>query len=439
MRRVEEDANRPARFSSFPSVFSVANRIGWNAAWLLAARVGQQAILLLFTALVARQLGEVGLGQVAWVTAVLYLGNVFSTFGLDTVLLRQVGAERQTSTVPLVAALVLQLLLAGIFIGLLFVLPFAGQSAATVTGLRLYGWSLLPLAFLTLTSAVLRGHEQMGWLAALTLSTAVLQVVGTAVVFVLGGGFAALMGWLLAAQAASAGAGWWLCHRVLPGFGLNWPLFRWQAVVALAKTGFWLALLVGTAVLLQRLGILLLGWLGTEGQTGQLAAALRLVEAARLLPGAVMGALFPVLARERLEIGNWRLPISNSQLLIANYQKGLLGYGVLAAVGLWLLARPLVSLLFGVGYETAVPLLQILAWGVIPFTLSLPLSVELVVAGREKRVLLATFVVLVGTAVLTTAAFTRLGLPGVAWGLVLGEWLLVMLLLGMKRYRMPRI
>ena len=38
-------------------------RIGPNSLWLLLARVGQQAILLLFTALVARQLGEVGLGS----------------------------------------------------------------------------------------------------------------------------------------------------------------------------------------------------------------------------------------------------------------------------------------------------------------------------------------------------------------------------------------
>ena len=424
MRKIKDSLNPPDRLSSFFSVFSVANPLGRNVGWLLAARVGQQAILLLFTALVARQLGAVGLGQMAWVTAVLYLGNVISTWGLDTILQRDIGAARQTRAAPLAAALLLELLLAGGFILLLFLLPFGDQSPVAVAGLRLYGWSLLPLALLTLTSAALRGFEQMGWLAGLTLGTAVLQVAGTAVLFALGGGFVGLMGWLLAVQVVSAGAGWWLCRWVLPDFGLNWQTVRWSAIWQLLQTGFWLALLLGTAVLLQRLGVLLMSLLGSDWETGQLAAALRLVEAARLLPAAVMGALFPVLARGGLASG--RLQVAGREEF--SYQLGLLGYGVLAAVGLWLLAVPLVGLLFGGGYETAVSLLKILAWGVVPFTISLPLSVEMVVAGREKRVLLATLAVLVGTAVLTTVGFVQYCLLGLAVGLVVGEWLLAVAL-----------
>lgn len=395
-------------------------------------RVGQQGVLLLFTALVARQLGDAGLGQLAWVTAVLYLGNIFSSWGLDTVLLRQIGAERRTDTVPLASALLLELILVAVFMVALFLLPFSGQSSQTIFGLRLYAWVLLPLAVLTLTSAALRGYERMGWLAGLTLGTAVLQVAGTAVLFAAGGEFISLMGWLLAVQIIAAGASWWLCRRVLPNFGLNWRLLSWQIVRQLANVGFWLALLMVTAVLLQRLGILLLGWLGTTAQTGQLAAALRLVEAARLLPGAVMGAMFPLLARRGLEIRDWRLENEDRPSPISSYRWGLLAYGFLAAVGLMLLARPLVMFLFGEGYETAVSLLRILAWGIVPFTISLPLSVELVVAGQEKPVLLATFVVLLGTAVLTTAAFWGYGLIGVAVGLLIGEWLLVIGLYGAR-------
>ncbi len=434
-RGIKDFANMQKDSSSFSSVISVANRIGRNVGWLFAARVGQQAILLLFTALVARQLGDVGLGQLAWVTAVLYIGNIFSTWGLDTVLLRQIGAERRTGNVPLASALLLELTLAMIFMVALFLLPFPGQSSQTIVGLRLYAWVLLPLAVLTLTNAALRGYEQMGWLAGLMVGTAVLQVAGTAVLLVDGGTFVYLIGWLLVVQLIAAGASWWLCRRVLPNFGLNWRLLSWQAMRQLAQVGFWLALLMVTAVLLQRLGILLLGWLGTEAQTGQLAAALRLVEAARLLPGAVMGAMFPVLARGRSEIGDWRLENDNLQSPISNYRWGLLAYGFLAAAALTLLARPLVNLLFGDGYETAVSLLRILAWGVLPFTLSLPLSVELVVAGAEKLALLATFVVLLGTAVLTTIAFSQQGVFGVAMSLVAGEWLLLVGLFMVRQER----
>lgn len=391
-----------------------------NSLWLFGARMGQQAILLLFTVLVARQLGEVGLGQLAWVTAVLYIGNVFSTFGLDTVLLRHIAAERRTSSVPLAAALGLQLVLSAVFIVLIYLLPFAGQTADTVGGLRLYAWVLLPLAISTLTSAALRGYEQMGWLAGLTLGTVMLQVGGAAVLFVVGGDFQSLMLWLLLVQIASAGASWWLCRRTLPDFGLNWQLLNFHLVKQLAQVGFWLALLMVVSVLLQRLGILLVGWLGTEAQTGQLAAALRLVEAARLLPGAVMGAAFPALAR-------WRT-VGTDNRIAGQIRWSLAAYGLVAALGLALLARPLILLLFDDGYDTAAALLQILAWGIVPFALALPISVELVVAGREKLVLLATGVTLLGTAVAAPILFLSNGLPVLAWVLVIGEWLLVVLL-----------
>ncbi|MCB8978769.1 MAG: oligosaccharide flippase family protein [Ardenticatenaceae bacterium] len=386
--------------------------IGRNSLWLLLARVGQQAILLLFTALVARQLGEVGLGQLSWVTAVLYIGNVLSTFGLDTLLLREIGAARRTDDVPLASALALELILAALFGLGLWLLPFPGQTVETIAGLRLYSWVLLPLAWLTLSSAALRAHEQMGWLAGLTLGTAVLQVAGTAVLLQFGGGFTELMVWLVLVQLVAAGASWGLCRQILPNFGLNWRHLQLDTMRQLARVGFWLALLMVTAVLLQRLGILLLGWLGNMAQTGQLAAALRLVEAARLLPAAVMGAVFPLLVRQQAAVDGW-------------VRWGLLGYGLLAAAALILLARPLVHLLFGQAYEPAVLPLRLLALGIIPFTLSQPLAAELVAAGKEKRVLVASFVTLVGTAVLSTLAFFWQGLTGLALGLVAGEWLLV--------------
>ena len=420
--------------SASPSVAQRLGQVGWNAGWLFGARVGQQAILLLFTALVARQLGEVGLGQLAWISAVLYIGNVFSTFGLDTVLLRQIAVLRRTDRVPLASALGLELILAALFIAGLWLAPFSSQTADTLAGLRLYGWVLLPLALQTITNAALRGYEEMGWLSGLTLGTAVLQVGGTAILFALGGTLYALMGWLLLVQVISAGVTLWLCRRILPDFGFNWRRFGGGQMRQLAGIGVWLTLLMVTAVLLQRLGILLLGWLGTTAQMGQLAAALRLAETARLLPAAVMGALFPVLAKQGKALGKWRLGAKDSPSLASHYQLWLLAYGFAAAAALLVLSRPLVQLLFGAGYETAVALLRLLAWGIIPFTLSLPLSLEMVVCGLEKRVLLATFGALLGTAVLTTATFLWHGLAGLAFGLVVGEWLLVLALISAKRW-----
>lgn len=393
-------------------------RIQLNSAALLAARVAQQGLGLLLTIVVARALGEVGLGQLAFVMSVVYVGNVLSTFGLDTLLLREIAAVRRTDTVPLVSALVVELLLAAAFIAVVLALPWSSQTAETIWGLRLYTWSLLPLALVTITNTALRAYERMDLLLALTVTTAVLQVGGAVSVFWLGGGFLPLVGILLCMQLITALFGWLVCHQWLPRFTFNLELLSLPLIKKLLRTGVWLALLMVTAVLLQRLGIFILSFLGSEAQTGWFAAAYRLVEAAKLLPAAVMGALFPVLTQSSR---NAAAKLVKSVLWMP---WGLTGYAVAGAFSLTLLAPWLVGWLFGADYQPAVPILRVLAWGLLPYSFHLRYSVELVVAGREKAVLLVTAVSLLLTAVLAPWGLTEVGLVGLAAVLVLGEGLL---------------
>ncbi|MCA9926088.1 MAG: oligosaccharide flippase family protein, partial [Anaerolineales bacterium] len=84
-------------------------RITQNAFWLLLARLGGQALMLLFTVLVARRLGEVGLGQYAFIAAMLFVGNVFTTFGMDTYLIREIARAEREPFAPIGRALQLQL------------------------------------------------------------------------------------------------------------------------------------------------------------------------------------------------------------------------------------------------------------------------------------------------------------------------------------------
>ena len=114
-------------------------RIGLSSLWLLAARVFGQGLGLLFTAFLARALGEEGLGQFAFLSAVLFVGNAATTFGLDTVLLREVAtARRDDDTVaagPTAGAvLLIQLALSAAFIAVLWLATpwLPNQTAATV-------------------------------------------------------------------------------------------------------------------------------------------------------------------------------------------------------------------------------------------------------------------------------------------------------------------
>jgi O-antigen/teichoic acid export membrane protein len=141
----------------------VTRRIRRNSFWLLLARLVTQGQLVMFTVLVARGLGVVGFGQYAFVAAVIFLGNVATTFGTDTLLIREVARTRRAAAGLIPSALWIQLMLsvAWLIVVAIGADTLNGQSAEVVQAVQVYSLSLFPLAFFTVFTAVLRAHERM--------------------------------------------------------------------------------------------------------------------------------------------------------------------------------------------------------------------------------------------------------------------------------------
>ncbi|MFO7538943.1 MAG: oligosaccharide flippase family protein [Chloroflexota bacterium] len=420
-----------------------------NSFWLLLGRVLGQGLLVIFVALVARYLGEEGLGQYALVTAVILLGNVFTTFGLDTLLIREVAARRgQTGLMrpfPLpLTALLVQLFLSALFIGGVWLLAgrLPGQTPTTIGALKLYSLSLLPLTLATVYSAILRGYERMDLYTLYTLASALLQTVGALLVLRAGGGLLALVGWLLLVQAITAVFVTALCYWTIPRLSLRhkveWATLR-ATVWPTLHLAWPLALLMVLAVWQQRLGIFALSFLAGDAETGWFSAAAKVIEAAKMGHYAFFGALFPVLARgaggrpaEKRSRTADREPVSvtapsSGQALgpptsVTRFPFALLlGLTLLVMLLITLGARPLVQLLYGAGYAPAVTALAILAWSLLPYTMGAKLSLELVAAGRERVVLRAVALTLATSLLLFGLLVPSLGLIGACWAVVLGE------------------
>ncbi|MBK8429808.1 MAG: oligosaccharide flippase family protein [Chloroflexi bacterium] len=77
--------------------------IGRNTSWLFFGRLIAQLVQFALTLIVARGLGEAGLGQYSLITAALALANTLATWGTDTLLIRAV-ARRQAVDAPLATA-----------------------------------------------------------------------------------------------------------------------------------------------------------------------------------------------------------------------------------------------------------------------------------------------------------------------------------------------
>jgi O-antigen/teichoic acid export membrane protein len=391
-----------------------------NSAALLTGRLVAQALGFLFTLLLARRLGAAGLGQFSYLSTILFAGNVATTFGLDTLLIR--AAARDGADVTLLArqTLKLQMLLVLLFAGLIAISQplLLSRTAAPAAALWLYLPALLPLALGTVCSALLRGWERMEFHLLYTMVGQLGQLLAGGLLLIWPLSLPPLMLLLTLTQVLAAAAAYQLCRQTEPGFSLR----GWSQAANLSKLlrqAWPLAALAVLALFYQRLGILALSWYRDDAAVGQFAAAGRLLEGAKLLPYALFGALFPRLSQSG---GVW--PPAWRRLF-----RLLFAGMIILMLGLIWLGPVALKLLFGIEFEPAGPTLQILALSLPAFLLTLRLSFTLVTANQEHHALRAMAASLLLAITLCLPLTATHGITGTAWATVLAEWGQVALLL----------
>lgn len=386
-------------------------RIARNTFWLFLSRLTAQGLSFVLSVAIARLLGAAALGQYSFILALAFVGNVLSTFGLDTLLIRALARRDETSAQLLGAALRAQLLLAaGYGLVVFLVIGLLSADAATVALSRLYLLALAPLALATVGSAALRARERMDLYFVAGAGAALLQNGGGLLLLWRGVALDGLIVFLLLAQLPAALLSLWLARRAEPLFSLR----SGQITVAtIVRRSAPLALLGIVAVAYQRLGVLLLTPLAGEEAAGHFSAALRLAEVLKVVPYALYGALFPGLARQAATTAT--APALRRWLW-------LLGGGTAgAALLLSVAAEPLTALLYGEGYEPAAAALRLLAWLPLPFLLALHDSLRLVAAGEERAALRASLQALLLALPLFTAGVLLADSSGAAAAALLSE------------------
>lgn len=390
-----------------------------NSLWLLIGRGGSQALALLLTIIVARSLGDVGLGQFTVVLTVVFIGNVFSTFGLDTLLIRSVARELENAQISAVFSI--QTALSLLFIAGVWLLAPAGTLG---WGMRIYSLSLIPLAATTVFNAILRGQERMNIYTTLQLFAAGCRLATVAGLLFLNVGFLPIIWALLACQILEAvTTGWATFNLQLSAFNLQ--LSTLDLLLPTLKASLALAGLTLFAILYQRIAIIILAWFDDAGMTGQFSAAMRLVDIPRMVPYALAGALFPSMARTNGQRGtdNEQRTI-RPRTVLPHTEHWFIALGLGSAglaVASWPLADWATRLLFGNGYAAAAGVLPILAWTLIPFVAVLYGSFVLVARNQERQVMLAHGLALALAAGLGSASLARWGLQGLAGALIIAE------------------
>lgn len=153
--------------------------------------------------------------------------------------------------------------------------------------------------------------------------------------------------------------------------------------------------------------LIVLGYLGTHAETAALGTASRFLIPVTILMASYVTVMQPALARlagSPDEIGRY---------LVAKARLPL-GAAAAASIASGFLARPVLELLFGMGYGDAAPVLNILALSTIPFCVVMIASRGLIALSKQRVDLIANVIGAGICVTLAVVAIPRYGAIGAA-------------------------
>lgn len=366
-----------------------------NSFWLLLARFSVQGLAVVFVALAARRLGAGDFGQFSVIASLVMIGNTLTTFGTDTLIIREV-AKAGHVTHLVAQSLGLQVSLSILWCAGVF-LSFRDPP------LWLYTLSLFPLAVFSIASAVLRAFQRMDLFWALNAASGVIQIAAG----LLSRDLWSLCLYLFLGQILIAVLAVWMCK----GFPNPMDTSTLLDFRPLWKLAWPFAALTTLTIVSQRLGILFTSALLGDMGAGLYSASARLVDGMKFGHYAVLGALLPMLASGHSQARN---DFRTGFTAVIVFSAAMAGIAAL-------FSKPVILIVYGNEFEPAANLLTVMCWSLLPYTLSSFISVDLVSRGVESKLLQAALFSIVAFAILFLLLIPVFGLQGAAYAALIGE------------------
>ncbi|MEO8394588.1 MAG: oligosaccharide flippase family protein, partial [Chloroflexota bacterium] len=275
---------------------AATTRLSRNTVTLLISNLGGAGLSFLLSALIGRTLGADGLGVYAATMAWLLPLSLIAEFGLSTLMTREIALDFAIEHPYLETVTRSRLLMGGaIMLLLIIVAPLLSRDPLVVAGLQISAPLVMIGPFFSALSAIYKLRGQMWPIPYLNIGMLIAQVILTFFALRAGGGVIAVLILNVVTSAAQLIAAWWI-YRWRFYDALRAHLKAAPALLPILRRAVPFALAAFFATLQTRLSIILLERLATTAEVGYFSAAARFVEAARLVPNAFFGALFPALA-----------------------------------------------------------------------------------------------------------------------------------------------
>lgn len=394
------------------------NSIAMFAASLLAKGGG-----LLVTILVARYLGASSLGVYAVVLAVALLLEVMSPLGQQEFIIRAIARDPAHMLVHWINASA-STLLASILFGIGLVVYVLATNSGPDAELAVYVVAAsLPFAGLNFVAqAVLQGVERMQYQ---TMATFAGRVLGLLLLWALLQSGAEIWSAFLGRAVFHIVSLLILSRTILRYADQNSVQRVWRPDISqCCSTSFAAAPFAVQRFLsegLQRINIIILPLLVAMDAVGQFNAATQITQATSTIIPIMMMTLLPVFAR------GYSKNREKSALMADKLLKFLLVLILPFSFVVTIAADKIILLLFGSGYEAAVPALQIVIWSQVFFAADSVMKQKMIASNNERAMVWRSTLGLLATVALTFALGKAYGLLGIAGAAVIASAFLFIL------------
>lgn len=321
------------------------------AVTLMISNLGGALFSFALAALLGRGLGADGLGVYAAVSAWIYPLALLADFGISSWMTRELAADIGAADRYLRGAALSRIVIGGaLLIALIALAPWLSADPRVVFGLQISAPLVIILPFYSAFTAILRAHGDVRAIPFLNVGMIAVQAGLTALALLAGFGLRAALLLNVLTSAGQLVVIWILYRRRFyqPTADAAPPL------PGLLRAAWHFALAGVFAALQARVSLIVLEVLTDAAQVGYFSAAARFTEAARLIPNAFFGALFPTLSAIAAQRVIFRRTFSRAG-------RWLTVYGIASVIGAALAGGLAIDLVFGAGFAAAVPVLIIAA------------------------------------------------------------------------------
>jgi O-antigen/teichoic acid export membrane protein len=346
-----------------------------NAGFLMMSQVLTWGMSLGLTIFMARALGPTGIGQLQLSDSLWGILAVVVTFGMDIVLTKEIARHPERAGQLVGTMLVLELLLYIAAFGLLTMfLSRVNYPADTVQVIYIIGISSLIAQLEGAFAAVLQGLERMEFMSLGAIAGKASYTILVAILLWLGFGVKAVASVSLFGPLSLITVEWISISRFHPiQLGFSWDLARWllKASLPFFLSGIFL-------VMYMNLDVVFISLFANETVVGWYSAAQRLVGTMMFLPVIFEQALFPAVAR---------LHAASSADLSQLIRRGLnwlMAIGVPLGLGIVIVARPAIDVLYGDKFRPSADVLSLMGLVLIFIYLNVLLGKFLVATDRQN-------------------------------------------------------